>query len=627
MSKTALCALLEKALVNPDVFLQEQRAIHGYCLEIVSDKKTVKDPTIKQAYQTLCDIVPKLENSNVNPSSVFLLIMALSAIQNGARKAITELILNICNPHFQSLDPQMTFGMMDILGWSQYLDLSEQKEIIDTLSPSKQPEDQYARFVSVRLLILFGMKTSRDIIRLRPVLETIAIPWIKECLDKKFFNAALSIDNFLYHGWLKCSEDMDHYQEGISLWAGLYEEAGLAQRPSLPPLNTQEKERPVFGVFIHNASWLAHIQVLHQSLEGLDKNRPYDITLYFLDGHDDDVAKRFAQINVSCVFMADEGKTSGFYDSLLRLRQRCINDGVSVMAWLCLTSLMGMAFGIGLAKRQVYWCMKHNTSAYKTPDDFWVSLNGLNETINLYDIDWKVIPTSYPATQKPPLSNIAACRSQFPKDAIILGTIGREDKLDSPEFLGTICDILNQHPETIYLYTGRENSPSIQNYFATRNLSERVFFIGWIDTRMYSEVFDIYLDSWPARSGMTAFNALEAGKPYVFNVGATGNHNLIATHYFGISLDNDNGIWRIPDNTLDAIYEKTSERTFLAMEGREAYIETVSRLINDEAFRKECGKANIEFSSFLADSSRPAKIVDKLLRENFNISEQKRLSA
>ena len=625
MAGSELIQLLSEINEQPNLLLQKQRLIHDLCFQITLSNETITDSSIEKSIKTLETIIPQSKTDRIALTSIHLLIMCFMAVQKGRLFAFKILIHTFTKPEFEIMDPTLTYSMLQQVGWLKNFELRDLNDAFQHASPYNQKDERHAGFNATRILKLLGLGQSKDMDWLKEVLDIVAIPWIKESLDRNYFNVALSIEHMLYNGWLKNRETMDHYQDSYSLWADMFEQAGLRKRKSLPPLRIKKQAKPLIGIFIHNVSWLAHVQTLYQSFVA-NKERDYDVRLYFLEGVNETVKSRFRDINISCCFIEEKTSSKGFYERFLALRTQCMHDNVEIILWLCYNIFMGFAFGIGLAPKQIYWSMKHPTGAFKLPDDNWVSWNGPDEEISIYNINWKTIPSCYPATSKPENVSISSIRNKYPADAIILGTIGREDKLNSAEFLSTIADILDTHPETIYLYTGHTNLPSISNYFYERRLKDRVDFIGWIEPRLYAELFDIYVDSWPARSGMTAFNALEAAKPYVFCVGDTGNHHLIATHYFGISLFNDKGTWRIPEKSLDQIFDRDGERCLLCVNNQQEYIKITSRLIQDTYFRKLCGQASKDFSHYLTDADRPAKVINKLILENL-AQEKKRKSA
>jgi glycosyltransferase involved in cell wall biosynthesis len=97
----------------------------------------------------------------------------------------------------------------------------------------------------------------------------------------------------------------------------------------------------------------------------------------------------------------------------------------------------------------------------------------------------------------------------------VYGSFGREEKLNSPPFLDAVAEILHRQPEAVFLWTGRVAHPEIHQRLAAAGVASRCRFIGWVDTKLYAQVIDVFLDSFPFPCGFTLYEAMAAGKPVV----------------------------------------------------------------------------------------------------------------
>src|SRR6185436_14508130 len=79
----------------------------------------------------------------------------------------------------------------------------------------------------------------------------------------------------------------------------------------------------------------------------------------------------------------------------------------------------------------------------------------------------------------------------------VYGSFGREEKLNSPAFLDAVVAILRRVPGAVFLWTGRVQHPEIQKRFEAAGVAARCRFIGWVDTKLYAQVIDVFLDSFP----------------------------------------------------------------------------------------------------------------------------------
>lgn len=622
MAGSNLLLLLRDIQAHPQTIFQKQYAVHEACHALWQAGESVDDPVIQNLHTIVMSAIPQLRNRTIEVTSLYLFAMALDVVRYNRDMAMKRLIDEVVKQENSEFDASSAFAMLFDLGWFKDFSLTKIKTSLEKIAPQYQANDDVALPVLLRVLRLLGLGTSKNIDWLRPIFTDVAVPWIQQCAAMDYMNSALAIENELYRGWMCLDETMDHYNNSYKLWGKAMEAAGLRKRQSLPLLKLAPREKPLIGIFVHNAIWLAHVTTLCHSLQGL-KNTNYDIKVFFLHGKNADIAQQFAASGVECVFMDDFAVGKGTYDRLFLLREKCIAQGVSLMIWLCLNNMMGYAFGIGLAPRQVYWCMKHGTDAFELPDDYWISMNGPEQEIEFFNRRWRVIPTAYKPSVKPDASDVCALRETFPKDIKILGIICREEKLNSRPYLEAVAKIMASHPKTFFLYAGKGDLPSVIDFFKAHGLTDRVRYVGWVDPRLYAEIIDIYLDCWPARSGMTAFNAFEAGKPYVFCVGDTGNHAIINNHFFGMKMLEENGVYHLPDAVLDHTFDSAVGRTLLAGEGASRYVDIVARLLNDREFYEACCASSLVCSSYLSDSARVGHTLDAAILSQIGNTERK----
>ena len=72
------------------------------------------------------------------------------------------------------------------------------------------------------------------------------------------------------------------------------------------------------------------------------------------------------------------------------------------------------------------------------------------------------------------------------------------------DFLLALGQILALNPHCAFIYTGREfGRRRIARQFG---VEQQIKFIGWVDTNLYAEVIDIFLETFPFGCGVTAFN-------------------------------------------------------------------------------------------------------------------------
>ena len=110
--------------------------------------------------------------------------------------------------------------------------------------------------------------------------------------------------------------------------------------------------------------------------------------------------------------------------------------------------------------------------------------------------------------------DVRSLRQQF-AGKVILGSLCRTEKMHDAAFLNTVSQLLLDNENVIYLWAGREQDPAIQQHFTDAGVRSKTRYIGWVNTSLFASVFDIFLDGFPAGSGITAIQAMQAGKPVV----------------------------------------------------------------------------------------------------------------
>jgi len=93
-------------------------------------------------------------------------------------------------------------------------------------------------------------------------------------------------------------------------------------------------------------------------------------------------------------------------------------------------------------------------------------------------------------------------------------TINREEKIRDLEFLESVSQILFNTQNSSFSWTGRIEDPAILDFFKSKSLENRVYYIGWVDPYLLINDFDIFLDV-PKLSGYIPSQYFAAGVPLV----------------------------------------------------------------------------------------------------------------
>lgn len=112
-------------------------------------------------------------------------------------------------------------------------------------------------------------------------------------------------------------------------------------------------------------------------------------------------------------------------------------------------------------------------------------------------------------------------RQKYPKNAVILGTIGRLIKVDDDTYLETIARIMKHNPQTIYIAAGSGEMRGIEQKVAKLGIADRFYMPGFVDPHIYGNIIDIWLDTFPLKQGESLNEFIAKSKPFVpLNEGA-----------------------------------------------------------------------------------------------------------
>ncbi|HET7730565.1 MAG TPA: hypothetical protein VFK48_11080 [Usitatibacter sp.] len=374
---------------------------------------------------------------------------------------------------------------------------------------------------------------------------------------------ALVLESLVYDSFVKAVETEEHYEKVIGQWRDAM--AQLGRRYQAP--SAMRAGSGVAFVF-HNGVVLGHTEVLLRLLERRGRARP--VRLYALFGCDDEFVARAAAIGVAVE--AYRGSPEG---PAAWLRQRMQANGESVAVWVSAPPAASFIFAARVAAVQIFWTLRYH--AVHIPEiDGYITYGSWGESERVFHGQgWRVCPVPLALEPRPAdAAQVAALRSRFP-EKVLLGTLAREEKIDSSPFLQCVVEILRRHPQCGYLWTGRRPHQGIVEMFREAGVGDRCHFVGWVDTPLYAAALDVFLETFPLGCGITGYQALGAGVPLV--------SYLEPNTVFGMQYWSD---LLAKAGSVDAVTrEMLDEYPVLVARSKEEYVDLVSRLLSDEAFR------------------------------------------
>lgn len=403
------------------------------------------------------------------------------------------------------------------------------------------------------------------------------------CIRAGDANASLLVEGMIYHGFVKAVEDEDHYERCFAPWREPMAALGRRYREARPVPAPSARLR--VGFVLHNGVMLGHTEVLFRLLETADAALE-DPRIYVMWDCTPELRARAAAIGVVVeAFPEPEGARPGLLARVLWLRDRMASDGVACAVWVSAPLMSLFSFGVRLAPAQAFWSLRYHP--VRSPDfDGYVTYGSWAERERTFHGQrWTVCPVPLALDPRPVTPEaVAQLRARFPHP-VLIGSLAREEKLDSRPYLESIAEILRRNPQAGFLWTGRERHPGIAAFFAERALASRAHFVGWVDTTLYGAALDLFLETFPLGCGITGYQALSAGVPLLSYL----EPNTVFGMQYGSELMSAAG------RPADVTREQLDAYPVLCARDPAEYVELATRMLTDSAFREDWRSREMRF--------------------------------
>jgi predicted O-linked N-acetylglucosamine transferase (SPINDLY family) len=288
------------------------------------------------------------------------------------------------------------------------------------------------------------------------------------------------------------------------------------------------------------------------------------------------------------------------------MRSRIAEERIAAVVWVSVALHMAFGFAMQVAPVQVWWALKYHSLDFPEIDGYLTS-GSAGSTKRLGARVWRSSPLGARDWYRPELAGEArATRSRFAQHRLLFGSFGREAKLNSPDFLGAVAQILRAVPEAGFLWTGRDRNPEIQSRLEAHGVAARCHYIGWVDTKLYAQVIDVFLDTFPFPCAYTLYESMAAARPAVQFASAeaeeSGLHSMLAPLLAG-----EEGTPEEQERAR-AIFGTGPGSLYLCAADTRQYVEHALRLAADAGLRRAAGEANRRFiAEFLSDPAHVAR--------------------
>lgn len=269
-----------------------------------------------------------------------------------------------------------------------------------------------------------------------------------------------------------------------------------AAQPFRQPIPRAATPKLRIGFFLASTAQLAHTVNLLTFLSGLRKiESPMEPFIYVMHRENEDFSRAFPDARY-CISKSQ-------FDGWRTVRARAMEDQISAMVFV--SNPLGMTFAstMCVAPRHIWWSHKWHGMRLPHLDGYIDATGGAVES------PWVKAYTALPELFQESLTEHAKVLRAGMQARVVFGTLCREEKITA-RYVQCVHRILDRVAEAIFVYTGREPVPDLH-----RAHGERVRFIGWVNTALWSQVIDVFLDTFPFANGHTAWEAVAARKPIV----------------------------------------------------------------------------------------------------------------
>lgn len=284
-----------------------------------------------------------------------------------------------------------------------------------------------------------------------------------------------------------------------------------------------EKRTPRVGFFMPTATLLAHSRNLLTYLDALAlvAQDPLGgpiiepIVYTFAEpeqaGPDTEFGAAFARHTVRHL-----GYQVSALSNWQRLRAQAAADLLDAMVFVSVVQGMAFATSFGIAPKHIWWAHKWHGLDLPGLDGYIDACHPFTDgPLQIAGRTWRSTYTALPEMLDHTKTDEARRIREAMEVETVFGWMGRSEKITS-EYLTVVGEILRQNPDSIFVYSGRDPRPDIEEAFAGAGLGDRVAYIGWVDVSLWSQVIDVYLDTFPFQSGHCAYHMMAAGKPVVW---------------------------------------------------------------------------------------------------------------
>lgn len=308
--------------------------------------------------------------------------------------------------------------------------------------------------------------------------------------------------------------NVNHY--GVQIAKRFRQESlGLHKDSSCDVLYPKRSDNSKEIAFVFKGPFsLAHAEFFEEFLVGCKffQNR-VNVTLILLD----DVPSSLKPDRLSHVTIHSLSGAKNTFSKLLQYSELTSKYQYDHISWIACVQNLGLFMGSRFAASQSYWSMKYHSIIMSSLDKY-AGLGFGGDSFFFDDIQW-FRGRAFPELSLPYISverrNELLMSQGIPLGSKVAGCFVRLEKLNNYNYWHLIEMLLHQVPD-LHFVIASQSLPEVSNSFLAKGVfAQRFHHLGWVNTKEWCQCIDLYVDSFPRGSCLTALESIKANAPVV----------------------------------------------------------------------------------------------------------------
>lgn len=231
----------------------------------------------------------------------------------------------------------------------------------------------------------------------------------------------------------------------------------------------------------------------------------------------DDVTSSLKLDKLSHITIHSLSSIGDTYSKLVRYSELASSYQYDHISWIACVQNLGLFMGSRFAPSQSYWSMKYHSIIMSSLDKY-AGLGFGGDSFFFDDTEW-FRGRAFPDLSFPDISlqhrNKLLMNKGIPLSSKVAGCFVRSEKLNNYSYWLLIEKLLDNLPE-LHFVIASQSLPDVASSFLAKDLFiNRFHHLGWVNTKEWCQCLDIYIDSFPRGSCLTALESIKANVPLI----------------------------------------------------------------------------------------------------------------